>query len=161
MTDAIATVTDHASLVEAFRTIKERLGLSNAFCDDIGGLTSGYTDKVLGPARTKNIGQVTFDVFCTLFAVKFVMVHDVEAANRMASRWEQRETSHVRLTPSRVSAKVIESAKPHIFSEMGKRSAIKRMTCSTVEQRSKIARKAARARWRKHRKAERERRGQP
>lgn len=152
MSDPLATVTGHESMVEAFRVAKERLGLSNDFCDDIGGLTKGHTDKILGPTRVKNLGPMTLDLFCELFAVQFIMVPNIDAAKRMETRWEGRQSSHVRLEPVRVSKAIIERAKPHVFSQHMKKANAARNSVLSSEQRSAIASKAAKAMHRKRRK---------
>jgi hypothetical protein len=148
----VAVVRKHADLIEVFRLMKERLQLTNEFCDDVGGLTKGHTDKILGPSEAKNIGPVTFDLFCEMFAVEFHVRVDLDATKRMESVWEGRERPlYPNARVKRISKKLIERAKPHVFREMGQRSAPARMQCLTAEHRSRIARKAARARWKKHR----------
>jgi hypothetical protein len=47
-------------MLEIWRTTRERVGLSNAHCDELANFTLGQTDKVLGPAGTKNFGPLTF-----------------------------------------------------------------------------------------------------
>lgn len=144
-------------LIEALRTAKSVRGLSNDFCDERGGLTRGHTDKVLGPSRAKSLSPGLFNTFAEMFAVQFVMVANPDAELRQKAKWEGRDTSNVRTGEHRVSKQVMERAKPHIYSEMGKRSASARMACLTAEHRARIARKAAKSRWRKHRKTMRER----
>lgn len=138
-----------ADLLDALHARKAELGLSNKFVDDICGLADGHTDKVLGPTRAKGASTFMIDVFLECFAVELVMRPNPEALARMQARWEQRVADKVVATQP-VSKAIIARAKPAIFSEMGKRSAPARLLCLTVQQRSKIASKAARARWRKH-----------
>lgn len=151
--EMIAVVRRHQDVTEVFRMMQQRLGLTNSFIDDVGGLTSGHTDKILGPSESKRWGPTTFDLFCEMFAIEFRVYVDTAALARMEAVWEKRvrapEWSHTH----RVSKKLIEKAKPIIFSEMGKLSAPARMACLTPEQRSRIARKAAKSRWKKARAA--------
>lgn len=139
-------------VVEVIRIMKEHWGLTNGFCDDVGGLTAGHTDKILGPTEERRIGYGTFALFMDLCAVEFVPQINMEAIKHMEAIWEARERP---LYPNaknvRISKKLVERAKPHVFSQMGKLSAPARMLCLTAEHRSKIARKAAKARWRKAR----------
>lgn len=117
MTDfPVVEVRDHESLAAAFAEIKNFLGLSNEACDDLAGFCKGATDKYLGPARSKRIGPQTLDILCTLFAVKFVPVADLEAAQKMAPRWEQRNTAQVR-PPARVSKALLDRALRHLARE--------------------------------------------
>src|SRR6185295_9825171 len=97
----IAVIRTQDDLVEAYRKIKELRCLSNDWCDAIGGLTRGHTDKVLGRSRQKNLSPMTQALFSELFAVEFHMVVDLEAAKRMESRWEQRDSSNVRIDAKR------------------------------------------------------------
>jgi hypothetical protein len=115
MTESIAIVTGHESMVEAFRVAKEMRNLSNDFCDDVGGLTKGHTDKILGPTRVKNISPMTIDLFCTMFAVKFVMVCDVfgDDVDQLLLGMKSNRSDH-QLAPKRqdVESKIIALPKP-------------------------------------------------
>lgn len=150
--EVIAVVHRHSDLIDVFRMMKERLNLTNEFCDDVGGLTKGHTDKILGPTESKNIGPVTFDLFCEMFAIEFHVKIDMEAVKRMEAVWEGRERPlYPDARVKRISKKLIERAKPHVAQQMGRAGAAKKMVMLSAEHRSKIARKAARARWRKRR----------
>src|SRR5713101_7181090 len=89
--EVIAVIRRHQDFVEVFRTMKERLGLTNNFIDDVGGLALGHVDKILGPSETKNWGPTTFDLLCEMFAIEFRVHVDIEAAKRMRAVWEGRE----------------------------------------------------------------------
>jgi hypothetical protein len=154
--DVIATVRSSEDMVDALRAIKTLLGLSNEFCDQIGGLSSGHTDKILGPTRAKNLGPMTFDLFCELFAVEFRMHINIDAAKRMAERWEGREMRNVRIEPNRVSKVLLQRAKSHVLKASGQIGGMVRNEMLTPKHRKDIASKAAKARWRKHRKTKRE-----
>jgi hypothetical protein len=150
--EIIAVVRTLQDAVDVFRLMKERLGLTNEFIDEAGGLTKGHTDKVLGRSEQKRVGYGTFALFCEMFVVEFHAKINMEAVKRMQAVWEGRERPlfpHGK--PGRISKKVLAAAKPMIYSEMGKLSGPARMQCLTVEHRSRIARKAAKARWRKPR----------
>lgn len=152
MTDQpLAVVTSHESLREAFRIAKQMRNFSNQFCDERGGLTSGQTDKILGPTETRGLGPITIDTFCTLFAVKFVMVPDPEAEERMRATWEGRENRNVRANTKRLSRDLLERAKPIIARENGRKGGLARVLKIPRHKRQRIARKAIIARWRKHR----------
>lgn len=151
---AIAVVRRHQDIAEVFRLMKDSLGLTNEFIDDVGGLTKGHADKLLGPSEAKNWGPTTFDLFCEMFAIEFRVHVDIEAAKRMQAVWEGRERPlfpHAKVT--RISKKLIERAKPHVLQDLSKLGNAARNAMLPGEHRSKIARKAARARWRKPRRA--------
>ena len=140
----MTVIRSHADLIEALRARKNELGLSNRLCDDLGGLTSGHTDKVLGPTGTRGLTPLTLDVFLEMFAVEIVLRPNLEAARRMESRWEQREAGKVAPPASVMSKALLDKAAPIIFREAGKRGAAKRNALLDPEQRIKIAKKAAR-----------------
>jgi len=153
MIEPLATVTGHESMVEAFRIAKEMRNLSNEFCDEAGDFAGGQTDKVLGPTRSKNLGPITIDEFCKMFAVKFIMVRDIESEACMKDVWEGRQTSHVRRNAHRISKQLIDRAKPFIYREVAERLTVARKDIPRAV-RTKIARRAAVIRWRKRRAAE-------
>jgi hypothetical protein len=140
-------------VVDIFRRRQDELGLSNEVAEQLGGLTSGHVDKLLGPTRSKTMGAFTIDVLMEVFAVDFVMVESAEKLARMESRWEEKQRCYsVPITKRRkISAKLIEQAKPLIMRELAKRGAAARNANMSAEQRSKLARRAGRACQRKRR----------
>lgn len=148
MTDA-APIRSYGDLIEAFRARKAEIGLSNTDCDTLGGLTTGHTDKLLGPTRSKNLGPLTFDILCELFAVQFVMAPNPEALERMEARWERRNERAVRVDAQRLSIELKSRALPYIMRDLGLKSAEARKQKIKPATRRRIARQAARARWRK------------
>jgi hypothetical protein len=137
--------------IEVFRILKNHWELTNSFCDEVGGLTSGHTDKCLGPTEEKRLGYDTFALFTELFAVEFVPRLNPEAVARMNDVWEKRRRLLEHSGNPKISKKLVERAKPHVFREMQRLSTTAKMTCFTAEHRSRIARKAAKSRWRKQR----------
>ena len=137
--EVIATIRSYDDLVEALRTIKAIHGLSNAWCDEIGGLTTGHTDKVLGPSGTKGLSRMTMDVFFQLFAVSLEMRIDIDQARKMEARWEQRESGRIHVDDNRVSKKVLQKAKPLVMQAHMKAANAARNTMLSCEHRSKIA----------------------
>lgn len=150
--ELLGTVRTLQEAVDIFRTMKDRLGLTNEFIEHVGLMGKGHADKILGPTEDKKIGYQTFAFFCELMAIEFRAYVDPAALDRMEAKWEERirPMAYYR-NVTRVSRKLVERAKPYVYSEMGKLSAPARMQCLTAEHRSKIASKAAKSRWRKHR----------
>lgn len=149
----IAEVTSYDTLIEALRRRKAMLGMTHAALDDLTGLQSGYVGKLLGPAGIKTLGPMSFDVILEALAVKLVLVEDVEAAKRMVSRWEKRERPPAKVgIPS--MAFVRRKFAPTIQGFL-RRKRVKggqnRWKGVSKEERSRIARKGARERWRRHR----------
>jgi hypothetical protein len=157
----LATIIDYETMVEAFRAAKDLRGLSNAHCDELANLAAGHTDAILGPTGRKNFGPLSFNAFLWAFAVKFVMVIDPEREKEMAEYWadRQRESSHVRLSASRISRILIERAKPAIYKAQMAAARNARNFKLTPEERSAIARKAGKAKqkkWRANRRKQRQ-----
>lgn len=148
--EALGVVRRHQDFVEVFRLMQDQLGLTNSFIDDVGGLVSGHTDKILGPSQTRNWGPTTFDLFCEIFAIEFRAHIDLDAAKRMADLWEKRRRPAALSHTNRISKKLLEKAKPLVAQAMGRAGAAKKMTMLSAEHRSKVARKAAKSRWRKY-----------
>lgn len=147
--EVLATIRGYDDLVEAFRIIKDRLGLSNAKCDELAGLVEGHTDKLLGPTGAKSLSRATVSRFCTVFAVKLEMKIDIDQAARMNGRWEARDASNVRPGGPKLSKKLLERAKPLVLKAAGRCGAEKRNSMLSAKHRTDIARKAADALWKK------------
>lgn len=150
--ETIATISSYPELVDAFRTIKARLGLSNKWCDDVCDIADGHTDKVLGPTQAKNITPILFSMFCQVFAVRFRMEVDPAAVRKMEAEWQKREEGKVAFPEWRISKKLVKKAKPLVMKETGQLGGMVTAYMRTPEQRSEAARKAAKSRWKKARK---------
>jgi hypothetical protein len=153
----------YQDFVEAFRKAKDMLQLTNEFCDLAGGLVKGHTDKILGPSEIKRWGPTTFDLFCEMFAIEFRVHVDPAAAGRMQKIWEARERKAYSPDAKigQISRKLVERAKPLVLQASGKAGGTARAIMLSPKHRSDIARKAAKSRWRKHRKALRDARAKP
>lgn len=148
-TEVIAVIRRHQDFVEVFRMMKDRLGLTNEFIDNAGGLTKGHTDKILGPSSTRGPGPTTFDLLCEMFAIEFRVHIDLAAVKRMEQVWEARKRPAEYSENSRISVKLIEKAKPHVLRAHSSLGGQARSAMLTGKHRSDIARKAAKSRWRK------------
>lgn len=154
--ELIATVRRHQDIVEVWRVMKERLGLTNEFCDDVGGLTKGHTDKLLGPSESKKWGPTTFDLFCEMFAIEFRVHIDLDAVKRMEAVWEGRERPlYPNAQVKRISKKLIERAKPYVCRENASAGGLKRAASLPAKLRSRIARKGGKSRMKKATKEQR------
>jgi hypothetical protein len=132
-------------IADRFKERKESLGLSDLFCDELGGLSSGHTAKLLSPARTKGLGRFTLDTLSEVLAVSFLIVEDSDKLRRMEHRYEQRVADRIRVRTIRLSSAAKAQAKHEIFSELGRLGGEARTRNLTPAQRSKLARKAAHA----------------
>lgn len=145
---ALPVFRTYAGMAAAFRAMKDHIGLSNEDLERLCGFCAGHSDKMLGPSSTKTIGRLSFDTLCTALAIEFVPRIDIEAARRMESRWEKRNRSQIRVDAKPPSIDILERAKPVIFRINGVRGALARNEKLSPTKRKRIAKNAARARWR-------------
>lgn len=153
--ELLMVVRNHQDLIELFRIMKARYGLTNEFCDDIGGLTKGQTDKTLGPSQEKSLGRLTFDVFTTLFALEFHAKVDMNAVRLMEGRYEMRQRPAEHSHTERVSKKLLKKAKPLVLKETGRLGGMVRCHLLTPKLRKQIARMGGKSRMEKATKEER------
>jgi len=154
--ELIGTVRTLQDAVEVFRTMKDRLGLTNEFIDDVGGLTKGHADKLLGRSEQKRIGYDTFALLSELFAIEFKVYVNIDAVKRMEKVWEGRARPlFPNGKPGRVSKKLLEMAKPHVLRDFAALGGTKRAASLPARLRSKMSRKGGKSRMRKVTKAER------
>jgi hypothetical protein len=145
-------IENREQLVEALRSRKQLLGLSNAFVEAQLLMTAGGCDKVLGPSQTSGFSIAMLFDFVELFGARLLIRVDAESEARMATRWERRDERAVR-PQKRISAKLLELAQPIIQQKLGRAGGLKRAACLPAKQRSRIARAAAISRWKQHRAA--------
>ncbi|WGR91851.1 hypothetical protein MTX26_15935 [Bradyrhizobium sp. ISRA443] len=83
-----------AELVQLLRERRNELDITHETIDDISGLQSGYTGKLLSPVPIKQLGAVSLGAMLGALALKIVrieLVEDPEQADRMRPRWTPRK----------------------------------------------------------------------
>jgi hypothetical protein len=144
----VLIVRDFAELADALAALKTFRGLSNEEVEHLSGLTQGAVDKMLGPQRVKGVGKNSLPWLLAALAGRLVLIRDFQQEQIMRSRWQRRNSAKVRINAQPLSISIVERAKPKIFSEYARRSALARLTKIPPAKRSAIARRAAKARWR-------------
>jgi hypothetical protein len=86
----IAVVSDYRELVAALRARAEALDVSNLVLDDITGLASGHTGKLLSLYPKRTLGRVSLGALLAALGVKLVVIEDPEALDRVKGRLTQR-----------------------------------------------------------------------
>ncbi len=151
MTDAtagerrIAVVSSYDALIEAIRARKAELGLSDATVDSISGLALGHTGKLLGPAQVKTLGKVSMGLMLQALGLVLIVAEDPEQTERMRAQYVQRESGSVR--DGNYASPVSKRLMSRVFTPFAKQGGIARMSKLSPEQRSDLARRAARKRW--------------
>jgi hypothetical protein len=139
-------------LVEALRSRKDELNLSNSFVEHQLQMSDGHCDKLLGPTQRKGMSiPVLFDMI-ELFGLSLVLRIDAVTEARMRDRWERRDPGKVH-PPRRLSVHLMRIAKAQLYSGLSKLGNEARKVKLPREARSSIARAAALSRWQRHRAA--------
>jgi hypothetical protein len=141
----IAEATSHNELIEAMRTRKEALGLSNAWIEHAIELSDGHCDKILGPSRERGLSQLTIDGLLAVLAIKLIVVEDDIAAARMRPLWDGRDQRQVR-QPSRIAKSAIARALPYAVRALGRAGGVARWRGVDPEVRRKLMTAVSRAR---------------
>jgi hypothetical protein len=152
MTDPriIGEAKDLSDLVEIYRARKAELGLTNKWFDDYSGLAQGAIGKVLGEGATKRLGYSTIPTLNCTMALKFLVVVDEDQVKFVEGRWIRRERP-IPIIRAQASNRAIERFKPIITQIKNKENAPKggkaRWANVSPEHRSRLKRRAAKARW--------------
>lgn len=78
-------------LMNAFRVRVAELQITHLTLDEISGMQSGYSSKLLAPIPKKNLGPMSFEVMLGALGLAVVVVEDPEQVARMRHRWTPRE----------------------------------------------------------------------
>jgi hypothetical protein len=150
----VLIVRNFTEIADGLAAVKDFRGISNEELESLTGLCAGSVDKILGPQRVKGIGKNSLPWLMAALGVRFVLIRDFAQEQIMRSRWQGRNRSQVRVNAQPLSINLVERAKPKIFSEYARRSALVRLAKIPPAKRSKIARRAAIARWKRRSKPE-------
>jgi hypothetical protein len=141
-----------SDLVDALRSRKEELGLSNSFVEAQLQMTDGGCDKVLGPTQERGLSVPVMLDMLELFGARLVIQVDAESEARMRTRWERRDERSVR-PQKRLSKKLMNLALSQFYGRLSRVGNKARSAKLPPEARSNIARAAAVSRWQRHRAA--------
>jgi hypothetical protein len=139
-------------LVEALRSRKDELGLSNGFIEHQLQMGDGACNKILGPTQSKGMSILVLLDMIELFGLSLSLRTDAAAEARMQARYERRDTGKVR-TPRRLSAHLMRIATTQFYRRLSQLGNEARKVKLPREARSSIARAAALSRWQRHRAA--------
>ena len=136
-------------ILEALRTRKAALGLSNAMVDELAGMTDGHFDKVAGPTRAKRASLDTFIAFAGALGLAVQLVPDPDC--KVAERWEKRDERAAHGKRSGISKAALKKARTILLSEWATKANAKRWGRTTPEERAAVVAKLNAARARKRR----------
>jgi hypothetical protein len=136
---------DYDELINALRARAAELNLSGEAIDTVSGLTSRYSQKLLGPHQVRRLGATSLGPFFGALAVRALLIEDKAAAARIRSQTTPRNQSYVRdgmragsvhlMLTDRFMRKIRKKGGENSRKYLGKRL------------RKQLARKAALARW--------------
>lgn len=153
-------------LVEALRSTQVERELSYEVIDELSGLQSGYTAKILGPKQSKRLGPVSTFPLLGALGKALAIVDDPEQIAAVQGRWKRRKIVGGSSRQLRMRASQIERASigsnlqklADLLNEMSSQERIiagaskggkKRAKRLGKRKRQRIASQAAKARWAK------------
>lgn len=149
-------------LIQALRTRAQELQLTHQTIDEVAGLQSGYTSKLLAPKPIKNLGPMSFESILGALGVAVVVVEDPEQIERISKQWTKRErplkpTLSIPLSIPNEFPMLLPVTpavqrlirNPQFMKEIGLRGNHARNAKLSPWKRRVLARKAAKKRWAK------------
>ena len=163
MNRIVGEAREYDELVAALRTRIAELQTTHASVDDISGLQSGYTGKLLGPAAVRGFGRTSLGPILGALGLKILVAED-ETGARITSRLKRRERTAVYAKPPSIAARVLDETgktrrsalselKTELMRTLGRRGGVVSAANMTANQRRERAATTARARWLKKRNA--------
>ena len=152
----LAIVSSYADLIVALRARCDQLQISREALDHVSGLQTGYSAEVLampGPQQNfRTIGRVSFDLLLPALALKLQLLEDETLMPRLRKRLgDPRDEAQVRSkTASTVASTNSSPGLRAVFLRtIAKLGGQARAQSLSTTRRTAIARRAARARWRR------------
>jgi len=140
----LAEVTSPSDLHNALRQRADQLGVTREVLDQVSGLTSGYSSKLLAPEPSKMFGRVSLSLMLSALGCRLVLLADPTAAPFLArlpkrqrppagpDHWRTKRKAAAVATALQAASAALNAARNEKLSR---------------EERRSIASAAARARW--------------
>jgi hypothetical protein len=136
-------IVEYSDFMQALRARVSELQIQgDSFCE-FAGLARGYLSKLLTIRSVRRVGMQSMGPLLSAMGVKLQMVEDPAGTARLR-RLPPRNLSYVRTMPA--DACIVLT--PRMLQRIRRLGGQARMAQLTPEQRSRLARKAALARWR-------------
>ena len=137
----LATVNDYPGMLAALRARAEELRISRETIDQVAGLPSGYSGKILGIKQVRRLNLISLGPVLGALGIKLVIVEDAAALREFGGRSNKRHENRVRNTV------VYFFRNRKEFSEMGKKGGPNSRKYMDKKTASELGRKAIKARW--------------
>ena len=138
----LAEVRDYDGLHAALRARADQLEVSRLCIDDLTGLQSGYTAKLLAPVPIKRIGLQSLGPLLTVLGLRLLVAEDAETMRQFAPRLEKRQRASVRVASGKRRKK-----RPKLGPEWARLMNARRSLLLSPTKRKRIAKHAALVRW--------------
>jgi hypothetical protein len=158
----LAVVRSYDELHAVMRARVEELQVTRESIDNVTGLQSGYAGKLLAPIPIKSLGRTSMGPMLEVLGLALVVVEDPESLEKYADRLEKRERKDGMHKPVEhrgptlretraAQRQMLREALRKVARKGGLKSALVRGVRLSPAQRRRIAKRAARARWRRQR----------
>jgi hypothetical protein len=148
----LAEVSDYDGLIAALRARADELKITRLGLDAVSGLESGYSAKLLSSVPVRQLGRVSLGPILGAMGLALVVVEDLTALRKIERQLEKR-LRPLRNAGSEVLAQVRKKQRAFSLFRESKEAArlvrAKQIATQSPLKRSRIARKAARVRWRR------------
>lgn len=156
-----APIRSMPELIAALCARRDELNISHETIDNIAGLQSGYTSKLLAPTPIKNLGPMSFAALLGALGVAVVVVPDPKAIQQVENRWQKRKRPQKLPTlsmPLRMANEVpaelqitpdlqAQLEKREFMRAIGKKGGKRRLKTMGKRARQRAATHAIRCRW--------------
>lgn len=142
---------DYDGLRSILRRRAEFLNVPRLELDRVSGLANGYVSAILSESGRKQIGPHSLGPLLTALGLKMVIVEDVKATQRFATRCELRTPNMAHTNTRRLGRNALNRAKLVIFEELGRRGGRALFAKMTTAEKTERGRCAALTRWRQYR----------
>jgi hypothetical protein len=152
----LAEVREYQELIDAFKAWMAELNVCGRTVDDVAGLPDRYTAKLLAPVPIKGIGRTSLGPLLGALGLKLIVAVDHEVLERMRHRLDQRSEADVKRVTANARSRMLAGSRRKntgfkIDVGIAKALQCRWMLLTTPRQRARIARGAAKARWRQYR----------
>ncbi len=141
----LSVFVDYPGMLAALRARTEELRLSREAIDQVAGLPSGYSGKILGIGQVRRLNLISLGPVLGALGIKLVMVEDAAALRDFGGRLDKRKENMVRGSVTHMFKNRAE------YREMGRKGRKSQLDKMTPKQKTALGRRLAKARWSKPR----------
>lgn len=131
------------------RKRKNALGLSDKVVEEIADMAGGFVSKILAPQPVKTLGRTSLTLLLGALGLKLIVVEDPDQVRRVRRRWTERAEHHVNIAPH-----TLRTARPIVLSRLARKAALARWARVPTDERQSIVARLNEARKRRARTTE-------